>query len=151
MCIYRFLLAQLIVNYVLDRPNGQLVGDFVAWCRTKTNFVVFGAPWQADAQLIFLYEKYKWIQGVISEDSDIWTMGKNVKEWHAGYSTCSTAKYRHCMTNCKSVFLRQMSAKQRFLVLFCLLFLSALIFAYVFLHVAGSNLQCGPVTIFFRD
>ena len=47
------------------RPNGQLVADLVAWIETKPNFAVFGAPWQADAQMIHLWKKFKWIEGII--------------------------------------------------------------------------------------
>ena len=47
------------------RPNGQLVSDLAAWIKTKRNFTMFGAPWQADAQMVYLYRKYKWIQGII--------------------------------------------------------------------------------------
>ena len=79
------------------RPNGQLVTDLVAWIATKPYFTVFGAPWQADAQLVYLYRRFKWIEGIISEDSDMWTMG--VQNWHAGYATCSTSKYRHVLGN----------------------------------------------------
>ena len=96
-----------------NRPNGQLVSDFVAWCETKDNFTVFGAPFQADAQLIYLAAK-KWVQGIISDDGDIWAMGRKVKEWHSGYSTFSTKKYRHVINNkTKSRFLGKMHTAER--------------------------------------
>ena len=47
----------------------------MVWCKTKKNFTIFGAPWQADAQLINLGELW-WVQGIISEDGDVWTMMK---------------------------------------------------------------------------
>ena len=47
------------------RPNGQLVSDLAAWIKKKRNFTMFGAPWQADAQMVYLYRRYKWIQGII--------------------------------------------------------------------------------------
>ena len=47
------------------RPDGQLLGDLVAWIEQKENMCIFGAPWQADAQMVFLYEKYGWIEGII--------------------------------------------------------------------------------------
>lgn len=49
-----------------------------------------------------------------SEDSDMWVMG--VGEWHAGYSTCSTKRYRHVANNrTKSAFLGKMKTKERIL------------------------------------
>ena len=47
------------------RPNGQLVADVVAWIRQKENVTAFGAPWQADAQMVYMYNKFKWIEGII--------------------------------------------------------------------------------------
>ena len=67
-----------VVVVIVFRPNGQIIADFVAWCETKTNFTVFGAPWQADTQMIYLVHKYRWIRGVISEDSDIFLMSTYV-------------------------------------------------------------------------
>ena len=94
------------------RPNGQLVSDLVAWVAKKKHFTIFGSPWQADAQLVYLYRRFKWVQGVISEDSDIWTMG--VKDWHSGYSTISKKKYRNVVgNNTKSRFLGDMSTDER--------------------------------------
>ena len=67
----------LTLTPTYNSPNGQIIADFVAWCDIKENMTVFGAPWQADAQLIFLARKYrKWIRGIISEDSDIWVYGR---------------------------------------------------------------------------
>ena len=35
------------------RPNGQLVNDMLAWIKTKKKHITsFGAPWQADAQVM---------------------------------------------------------------------------------------------------
>ena len=48
------------------RPNAQIISDFKAWAAAKTNFTVFGAPYQADAQMIYLLRKFSsWIQGGI--------------------------------------------------------------------------------------
>ena len=48
------------------RPNAQIISDFKAWTSSKKNFTVFGAPYQADAQMIYLLRKFSgWIQGVI--------------------------------------------------------------------------------------
>ena len=48
------------------RPNAQIISDFKAWTAAKTNFTVFGAPYQADAQMIYLLRKFSsWIQGGI--------------------------------------------------------------------------------------
>ena len=49
-----------------------------------------------------------------SEDSDMWAMG--VREWHAGYCTCSTKKYRHVIGNKTKVpFLGKMDTRERIL------------------------------------
>ena len=48
------------------RPNAQIISDFKAWTAGKINFTVFGAPYQADAQMIHLLRKFSgWIQGGI--------------------------------------------------------------------------------------
>ena len=50
------------------RSNGQLLADFIAsWVKLNPHyFCVFGAPFQADAQMIDLCRKYKrWIRGVM--------------------------------------------------------------------------------------
>ena len=48
------------------RPNAQIISDFKSWTSSKKNFTVFGAPYQADAQMIYLLRKFSgWIQGVI--------------------------------------------------------------------------------------
>ena len=52
------------------------------------------------------------IGNVCSEDSDNWVMG--VHEWHAGYATCSTKKYRHVLANkTKSRYLGKMPIPER--------------------------------------
>ena len=82
------------------------MADLTAWIAQKDNMCVFGAPWQADAQMVYLYNKYSWIEGIIryvcvcvcvcvsarvcvymlctcvlcSEDSDMFVMG--VDNWH---------------------------------------------------------------------
>ena len=60
-CLLRFRKLQRMAM----RPNGQLVADLVAWIETKPHFAVFGAPWQADAQMMHLYKKFSWIEGII--------------------------------------------------------------------------------------
>ena len=88
------------------------------WCEKKTNFTVFGAPWQADAQILFLSWKFKWIEGYISDDSDFFLFAGElggIKEWHSGYSTLSTQNYRHVIKNkTKSRFLGKMSTQERY-------------------------------------
>lgn len=41
------------------------MADLTAWIAQKDNMCVFGAPWQADAQMVYLYNKYSWIEGII--------------------------------------------------------------------------------------
>ena len=49
------------------RPNAQIISDFKSWTSSKKNFTVFGAPYQADAQMIYLLRKFSgWIQGGIT-------------------------------------------------------------------------------------
>ena len=47
------------------RPNAQLISDLKAWVETKNNFTVFGAPYQADGQMMYLLSKFSWIKGII--------------------------------------------------------------------------------------
>ena len=51
---------------ISNRPNKQLISDLKAWCERKKNFTLFGAPWQADAQMLYLQFKFRsWITGII--------------------------------------------------------------------------------------
>ena len=50
------------------RPNAQLVADLVAWINEKERFTAFGAPWQADAQMVYMYRRFSWIEGIIRLD-----------------------------------------------------------------------------------
>ena len=151
MCACTYVLMCVCVRVCAKRsairPNSQLLSDLKAWVETKKNFTVFGAPYQADAQMMYLMKKFRWIQGVIrcvcpcpcscvyvmcmlcvyvhvcvrtydSEDSDFWTMG--AREWHAGYSTRSRKRYRHVIHNeTKSRFVGEMPTAERLVEVVC--------------------------------
>lgn len=113
------------------RPNGQLVTDVLAWIKEKENLCAFGAPWQADAQMVSLFRQFSWFQGIISDDSDNFTM--HVTDWHSGYSTCSNKKYRSVVRNkTKTAFMGKMSKDERS-VCVCLF-----VFIYLYAHLLHS-------------
>ena len=151
-----------------QRPNNQLISDLKAWVQRKKNFTIFGAPWQSDAQMMYLLRKFSWINGIIrycvcvwcvvrvcmtwcvlcvySEDSDFWTMG--ARNWHAGYSTRSTQKYRSVIGNKTKVpSLGSMSTPERFAEVVCV---SIVLLAHPMFVCVGSGLRCGLETISFQ-
>ena len=69
MCACTYVLMCVCVRVCAKRsairPNSQLISDLKAWVQKKKNFTVFGAPYQADAQMMYLMKKFRWIQGVI--------------------------------------------------------------------------------------
>ena len=83
----------------LARVNGHLIRDFCDWVRSKlpsTQYCLFGAPFETDAQLVY----FEWIgltDGTLSCDSDIffyvffYEVSENV---FSGFNTRSTRKYR---------------------------------------------------------
>ena len=83
------------VSAKLARVNGHLVKAFCDWARDKLSplsFCLFGAPFEADAQLVFL-EAHGFTNGTLSIDSDIFFY-EGSENIYSGFSTRSTKKYR---------------------------------------------------------
>ena len=79
----------------LARVNGHLLLAFCDWVRVKLPphmFCLFGAPFEADAQLVYL-ERAGFTHGTLTNDSDIYFL-EGSRNMYSGFNTRSTRKYR---------------------------------------------------------
>ena len=53
------------------RSNGQLLADLVVWIPKKDNMNIFGAPWQADAQIDGLLVQQVPVDGGLKASSGV--------------------------------------------------------------------------------
>ena len=82
------------------RPNGQLLADFIAWVKLKPHFCVFGAPFQADAQMINLCRKYKrWIRGVMRSARVCVSVCKHSTHSHTKISHSHSQWWQWCVAH----------------------------------------------------
>lgn len=82
-------------NANLARVNGHVIRAFCDWARDTLDddkYVLFGAPFEADAQLIYI-EREGFTNGSLSEDSDLFFI-EGSKNIYSGFNTRSTKKYR---------------------------------------------------------
>ena len=79
----------------LARVNGHLIRAFCDWVRSKlpaSRYCLFGAPFEADAQLVY-FERIGLTDGTLSCDSDIFFY-EGSQNVFSGFNTRSTRKYR---------------------------------------------------------
>ena len=79
----------------LATVNGHLIKAFCDWVRSKLprcRYRLFGAPFEADAQLVY-FERIGLTDGTLSNDTDIFFYEES-KNIFSGFNTRSTRKYR---------------------------------------------------------
>ena len=83
----------------LARVNGHVIRAFCDWARDTLNadeYVLLGAPFEADAQLVKL-EIDGFTNGTLTEDTDLFFY-EGSQNMYSGFNTRSTRKYR-CVVN----------------------------------------------------
>ena len=79
----------------LARVDGNLIKAFCDWVRSKlsrSRYSLFGAPFEADAQLVY-FERIGLTDGTLSNDTDIYFYEES-SNIYSGFNTRSKRKYR---------------------------------------------------------